>query len=141
MEATMLVKEVMRVGTEWVDPGATVRDVAVKMRDLGIGSLAVCNGAKPVGIVTDRDIALRCCADAKDPATTTAGEIMTQDLAWCYGDQKIEDAAHLMEERHIRRLPVLDREENMVGFLSVDDIAAKASFELGGEVLKEAAGF
>jgi CBS domain-containing protein len=115
MEATMLVKEVMRVGTEWVDPGATVRDVAVKMRDLGIGSLAVCNEDKPLG--------------------------MTKNLAWCYSDQKIEDAAHLMEERHIRRLPVLDREEKMIGFLSVDDIAAKASFELSGEVLKEAAGF
>jgi len=136
----MLVKEVMRVGTEWVGPGTTVRDVAVKMLNLGIGSLAVCNDDKLLGIVTDRDIALRCCAYAKDPATATAGEVMTKNLAWCYNDQKIEDAAHLMEEWHIRRLPVLDRTEKMIGFLSVDDIAAKGSFELSGEVLKEAAG-
>lgn len=137
----MLVKEVMRPGAEWVAPDATIRDAAIKMRDFGIGSLAVCSSDKPVGILTDRDIALRCCADAKDPATATAGDIMTKDPAWCYGDQKIEDAAHLMEEKHIRRLPVLDRTEKMVGFLSVDDIAAKASFKLGGEVLKVAAGF
>ncbi|MHA1108103.1 MAG: CBS domain-containing protein, partial [Alphaproteobacteria bacterium] len=70
----MLVKDVMRVGAEWVGPDTTVRDVAVKMRDLEIGSLAVCNEGKPLGIVTDRDIALRCCADAKDPATATADE-------------------------------------------------------------------
>ena len=137
----MLVKDVMRLGTEWVEPEATVKEVAVKMRDFDIGSLAVCNKGKPVGIVTDRDIALRCCADAKDPAMTTAGDIMTRNLKWCYGDQEIEDAAHLMEAEHIRRLPVLDRKENMIGFLSVDDIAMKASPALGGEVLKEAAGF
>jgi len=137
----MLVKDVMRLGTEWVEPKATVKEVAAKMRDLDIGSLAVCNQGRPVGIVTDRDIALRCCADAKDPATATAGDIMTRNLKWCYGDQEIEDAAHLMETEHIRRLPVLDRKENMIGFLSVDDIAMKASKELGGEILKQAAGF
>jgi CBS domain-containing protein len=141
MEANMQVKEVMRLGTEWVEPKATVRDMAVKMRDLGIGSLAVYDAGKPVGIVTDRDIALRCCADSKDPASTTAREIMTKDIAWCYGDEKIEDAAHLMEKKHIRRLPVLDRDDKMIGFLSVDDIAAKVSHELGGEVLDKAAGF
>jgi len=137
----MLVKDIMRLGTEWVGPEATIKEVAGKMRDLDIGSLAVCSEGRPVGIVTDRDIALRCCADAKDPATATAGEIMTKDLKWCYGDQEIEDAAHLMEAEHIRRLPVLDRKENMIGFLSVDDIAMRASQELGGEVLKQAACF
>lgn len=134
----MLVKEAMRPGTEWVEPGFTVTDMAVKMRDLSIGSLAVCNDGKPVGIVTDRDIVLRCCAEAKDPAKITAEEIMTKNIAWCYVDQKIEDATHLMEERHVRRLPVLDRGEQMVGFLSVDDLSRNGSFNLAGEVIKAA---
>lgn len=134
----MLVKEAMRPGTEWVEPGFTVTDMAVKMRDLSIGSLAVCNDGKTIGIVTDRDIVLRCCAEAKDPAKITAEEIMTKNIAWCYADQKIEDATHLMEERHVRRLPVLDRGEQLVGFLSVDDLSRSGSFNLAGEVIKAA---
>ena len=134
----MLVKEAMRLGTEWVEPKATVKDMAVKMRDLSIGSLAVCNKDRLVGIVTDRDIALRCCADAKDPAKTTAEAIMTKDIAWCYEDQDIEDATHVMEGKHVRRLPVLDRSEHLVGFLSVDDLSRKGSYNLAGEVIQAA---
>jgi len=134
----MLVKEAMRLGTEWVGPETKVKDMAVKMRDLAIGSLAVCNDGRLTGIVTDRDIALRCCADSKDPAKTNAKDIMTKDIAWCYSDQDIEDATHLMEERHIRRLPVLDRTEKLVGFLSVDDLSRKGSFNLAGEVIQAA---
>lgn len=134
----MLVKEAMRLGTEWVGPDTTIKDMAIRMRDLSIGSLAVCNDGQLTGIVTDRDIALRCCADSKDPAKTTAKEIMTKDIAWCYADQDLEDATHLMEERHVRRLPVLDRGEHMVGFLSVDDLSRKGSYNLAGEVIQAA---
>lgn len=134
----MLVKEAMRLGTEWVGPETMVKDMAIRMRDLDIGSLAVCSDGRLTGIVTDRDIALRCCADTKDPAKTSAQDIMTKDVAWCYADQEIEDATHLMEERHIRRLPVLDHSEKLVGFLSVDDLSRKGSFNLAGEVIQAA---
>jgi CBS domain-containing protein len=138
MEVKMLVKEAMRLGTEWVSPETKIRDLAIRMRDLDIGSLAVYSDGKLTGIVTDRDIALRCCADSKDPATTSAKEIMTGNIAWCYADQDVEDATQLMEERHIRRLPVLDRTEKLVGFLSVDDLSRNGSFSLAGEVIQAA---
>ena len=103
-----------------------------------IGSVAVSQNDKLVGMITDRDIALRCCTDGFDPAKATAHEVMTQGVKYCFDDQDIEDAAHVMEQNHIRRLPVLNRSEKMIGFLSVADISTKASHELGGEVLEAA---
>ena len=134
----MLVKEVMSGGAAWVEPDAKIKDVASKMKNLDIGSVAISQDGKLLGMVTDRDIALRCCADDFDPAKATAREVMSEGVKYCFDDQDIEDAAHVMEQNHIRRLPVLNRSEKMVGFLSVADISAKASHELGGEVLEAA---
>ncbi len=134
----MLVKDVMTGKAIWVSPETVVRDVASKMRELEIGSLPVSENDKLIGMITDRDIALRCCADGFDPETTTAREVMSKGVTWCFDDQEIGDAAHVMEQKHIRRLPVLNRSDKMVGFLSVDDISVKVSHELGGEVLEAA---
>lgn len=134
----MLVKEVMSGGAAWVAPDAKIRDVAAKMQNLEIGSVAISENDKLVGMITDRDIALRCCAEDFDPAKTTAREVMSEGVKYCFDDQDIEDAAHVMEQNHIRRLPVLNRSEKMIGFLSVSDISTKASHELGGEVLEAA---
>lgn len=135
----MLVKNVMRRDAQWVGPDATVKDIALKMRDLDIGSLPVGENDRLVGMVTDRDIALRCCADGGDPATLTAREVMTEGITWCFDDQEIQEAVHLMESNHIRRLPVLNRDKRMIGFLSADDLAAKASRALGGAAIVAAA--
>lgn len=132
----MLVKEAMRRDAYWISPETTVKDAALKMRDLDIGSLPIGENDRLIGMVTDRDIALRCCADGKDPAKLTAREVMTRGISWCFEDQTVEDAAHLMESKHVRRLPVLSREKRMIGYLSVSDLAAKASHELCGEVVE-----
>ena len=135
----MLVKDVMTGKAIWIAPDTVVRDIAAKMRELEIGSLPVSENGKLIGMITDRDIALRCCADGFDPETTTAREVMSKGVTWCFDDQEIEDAAQVMQQKHIRRLPVLSRSEKVVGFLSVDDISTKASHELGGEVLEAVA--
>lgn len=134
----MLVKEAMRRDAYWVSPDTSVKEVAHKMRDLNIGSLPIGENDRLIGMVTDRDIALRCCADGGDPTKLTARDVMSKGISWCFEDQAIEDAAHLMGAKHVRRLPVLNRQKRMVGFLSVDDIAIKASHELGGEVIDAA---
>jgi len=133
----MFVKEIMSSNVEWAEPGFPLQDVARKMRDLEIGCLPVkeSKNGKLIGLITDRDIACRCVADGRDPASTTVGDIMTEGVPCCFDDQEVTEAAHLMEQKRIQRLPVLNRENSMVGILSIADLATRASNDLSGEVL------
>ncbi len=130
----MLVKEVMTPKAEWVDPETTLLEAAKRMHDKDTGSLLVGKQDKIIGMVTDRDIACRGVAQNLNAAKTPVRKVMTEKIIWCFDDQAIEDAAHLMEDKKIRRLAVMNREKRMVGFLSVDDLAHRAH-ALSGEVL------
>ncbi len=132
----MLVKEVMTPKAEWVDPGTTLLEAAKRMRDKDIGSLLVGEHDKIIGMVTDRDIACRGVARNLNPANTPVRKVMSERIFWCFDDQEIENAAHLMENKKVRRLAVMNREKRMVGFLSVDDLAHRAH-ALSGEVLDQ----
>ena len=132
----MLVKEVMTPKAEWIDPETTLLEAAKRMRDKDIGSLLVGEHDKIIGMVTDRDIACRGIARNLDPANTPVREVMSERIFWCFDDQEIENAAHLMEKKKVRRLAVMNREKRMVGFLSVDDLAHRAH-ALSGEVLDQ----
>lgn len=134
----MLVREAMSSKVETISPGATVQECARMMDRLGIGTLPVYEGVTFLGVVTDRDVCCRAIANGRDPAAMTVREIMSSDVASCFDDQDCVDAAHLMEEKHVRRLPVLSRKGTMVGVLSVDDLA-RCSHTLAGEVLEAAA--
>jgi CBS domain-containing protein len=130
----MLVKEVMTPKAEWVDPETTLLEAAKRMRDKDIGSLLVGEDDKIIGMVTDRDIACRGIAQNLNAANTPVRKVMSKKIFWCFDDQEIENAAHLMENRKVRRLAVMNREKRMVGFLSVDDLAHRAH-ALSGAVL------
>jgi CBS domain-containing protein len=132
----MLVKEVMTPKAEWVDPKTTLLEAAKRMRDKDIGSLLVGENDKIIGMVTDRDIACRGIAHNLDPANTPVRKVMSERIFWCFDDQEIENAAHLMENKKVRRLAVMNREKRMVGFLSVDDLSHRAH-ALSGEVLDQ----
>jgi CBS domain-containing protein len=132
----MLVKEVMTPKAEWVDPETTLLEAAKRMRDKDIGSLLVGEHDKIIGIVTDRDIARRGIAHNLNAANTPVRKVMSERIFWCFDDQGIENAAHLMENRKVHRLAVMNREKRMVGFLSVDDLAHRAP-ALSGEVLDQ----
>lgn len=134
----MLVKECMSAKIETVAPEAPLQECAQKMRDLDIGSLAVWEDGKLAGIVTDRDICCRAVAEGRDIAATFARDVMSEDVACCFDDYDYEVAAHLMESKHLRRLAVMDRENRMVGILTVDDLA-RHSHILAGEVVSAAA--
>ena len=133
----MKVQDIMTTTVEAVSPTTSLRTAARKMRDLNVGSLAVVKDEKILGIVTDRDISCHAVAMGRDPNSTEVQKIMNTDVATCFNDQDLADAAHLMEDRHIRRLAVLDHEDHITGFLSVDDLA-RGSHDLAGAVLEAA---
>jgi CBS domain-containing protein len=131
----MQVKDIMTPKVELVGPELTIQEAAKIMRDGNIGSLPVGEDDRLIGMVTDRDITCRAVADGSDPAKTKIRDIVSKKITYCFDDQDVADAAHLMEEKHIRRLAVLNRKKRLVGFLSVDDIT-RCSHDLAGEVLE-----
>lgn len=133
----MLVKEIMTRKMEFVLPTASLREVALKMRLLNIGSLPVAENGKLIGMITDRDICCRGVADGLDPVLTEVRKIMSRDVAFCFSYDTINDAVRQMEQRHIRRLAVLNSDKTVAGLLSVDDLA-HYSRQLAGEVLDSA---
>lgn len=122
----MKIQEIMSRDPYVCDPETPLSEVAARMRDLDIGMIPVCDGRRIQGTVTDRDIVLRAVADELDPAMTVAEEVMTSEVTYCFDDEEVDEASALMEENQIRRLVVLDREMQLVGILSLGDIAAKA---------------
>ena len=134
----MLVKEIMTPNVEVVSPGDTLEHAARRMEELDIGPLPVCEGKRVVGMLTDRDIAVRATAAGCDPKTTLVVDAMTQDIFCCYADQDVQDAAKLMEEKQVRRLVVLSRGDELVGIVSLGDLATEAGDQgQPGEVLKK----
>jgi predicted transcriptional regulator len=134
----MLVKELMSAKLEAVAPTTTVRECASKMEQLGVGMLPVWQDGQPLGLITDRDICCRVVGAGKDPAKTPAREIMTREVICCFDDQDCTEAARLMKNKSVRRLTVINRQQAMVGVLSVDDLA-RSSHDLAGEVLEAVA--
>jgi len=133
----MRIAEIMSSKVEWIVPGVSLRAAARKMRDLNIGSLPVLSDGELVGIITDRDVCCRGLGGTRKMAGIKVGDIMSRDVTICFDDQEPAEAARLMEDKHVRRLAVLDRERKMVGLLSVDDLA-HCSHDLAGEVLAAA---
>jgi len=134
----MLVKEIMTRNLEVVSPGDTLEQAARKMEVLDVGPLPVCEGNRVVGMITDRDITVRATAAGCDPKTTLVHDAMSQDITCCYEDQDVQDAARLMKEKQIRRLLVMNRANDLVGIVSLGDLATEAGGQgQPGEVLKK----
>lgn len=134
----MLVRDAMSTHVESIAPDTNLQECARRMRKTNVGVLPMWENGKLIGIVTDRDICCRAVGDGRDPTTMTAREIMTSETSLCFDDQDCSEAAHIMKEKRLRRLAVMDRKQNLVGLLSVDDLA-RYSHELAGEVLEAAA--
>jgi CBS domain-containing protein len=130
----MKVKDVMHKGAEWVTPQTALADVAKKMRDLDIGAIPVGENDRLIGMVTDRDITCRGVANGGDCSKLTAWDVMSKGIIYCNDTEDLEDALRIMEQKQVRRLPVINDKKRMVGMLSLGDIAHAASHELSGEV-------
>jgi CBS domain-containing protein len=132
----MKVKEMMHKGAEYVALNAKLQVIAKKMRDYDVGSIPVCEGGKIVGMVTDRDIAVRALANGKDLSKLEAKDVMSKDVVFCRDNEEAEDAIRIMEDNRIRRLPVLNDAKRLVGMVSLGDISHALSQELTGEVTR-----
>jgi len=122
----MLAKDAMTRRAETTGPDDTLQEAARKMKALSIGALPVCDNDRLIGMLTDRDIVIRSTAEGRDPSQGRVRGAMTTQVVYCFEDEPLESAAHLMEERSIRRLMVLDAGKRLVGILSVDDLALVA---------------
>lgn len=132
----MKIQEIMTPKVETISPNATTKDAARIMHDQHIGSLPVINTeGELLGIITDRDICCKVVATGRDAGWTKVHEVMHTEITTCFDDQEIGDAADIMVNQHIRRLAVLNRNNSMSGFLSVDDLA-HGSHDLAGTVLE-----
>lgn len=134
----MKVSEIMTRNPESAQVTDSILDVASMMRDLNVGFMPVLDGDTLVGVITDRDITIRAVAEAMDIENSSIGEIMSSDLHVVSPDTDVDEAASIMEEFQIRRLPVLDENGMLVGVLSLGDIAVRTqNVEQAGEILEE----
>lgn len=132
----MKVKEMMHKGVEWVSPDTPITTIAKKMQQLDVGAIPVGENDRLVGMVTDRDIAVRGLAKGEEISGLTAKDVMTKGVIWCRASDSAGEAARLMETKHIRRLPVIDENKRMVGILSLGDLSHAASQKTAAEALK-----
>jgi CBS domain-containing protein len=133
----MLIGDVMTRSVETIEPGATLQTAAARMRSCGIGVLPVLEDGQPVGMITDRDITVRATALGKDPKKALVRDTMTATVVTCREDAPIAEAEQLMEEKAVRRLVVLDSWHQMVGIISLDDIATlPGESRRAGEILE-----
>lgn len=98
---------------------------AQMMEELNVGALPICDGERLIGIVTDRDITVRAVAHQLPPEETSVSEAMSEGVQWCYADESVDDAREMMETMQVRRIPVVDREQHLVGIVSLGDLAVK----------------
>jgi CBS domain-containing protein len=127
----------MTPGVEVIHPRSTVAEAAEKMKDLDVRILPVCDGDRLMGMLTDRDIVVRIIADQRDPKQTTVIDAMTPQVAYCFEDEDVQEAAMLMVDKQIRRLPVLNQDKRLVGIVSLGDLAVQTkNTQLSGEVLE-----
>jgi CBS domain-containing protein len=120
----MQVNELMSRTVDLVNPTMKIREAAVFMRDDNVGALPVGENDRLVGMITDRDIAVRAVAEGKS-STTPIRKVMSEKIFYCFDDNDVAEAARLMAKHQVRRLPVLNRDKRLVGIVAMADIARK----------------
>ena len=131
----MKVSEVMTKDIETVRPDQQARDAARFMLQADSGSIPVTDGERLVGMITDRDIAVRGVALGYGPETLVS-ELMTSGVVSAHADEPVEEAARKMGEAQVRRLPVIDDQERLVGIVSLGDLARETDEDTAGQALE-----
>lgn len=120
------LSEVMTRKVQVISPEATIREAAQQMRGGDFGMLPVGEDDRMIGAISDRDIAIRAIAEGKD-STTRVRDVMSDGIVWAYDSDSVEDAARIMSEHQIRRLPVVDGDKRLVGIVALGDFAIDSS--------------
>jgi CBS domain-containing protein len=124
----MLCREIMKQRILSISGDVTVNDAARKMKTEQISILPVCDAqGRPIGVVTDRDIVLRMCAESLDGDSTPVEQVMTKQPIRCSPDETLEHAEMLMVRHHVRRILLADAEDKLVGLITLADIAQHQS--------------
>ena len=120
------LKDLMSRDVKVISPDMSIREAAKQMRDGDFGMLPVGENDRMIGTISDRDIAIRAVAEGKG-ADTKVRDVMSEGIAWAYEDDSVEEAVKIMSERQVRRLPVVDRDERLVGIVALGDFAVESS--------------
>jgi CBS domain-containing protein len=118
------------------NPGQSIRDVAKIMAEIDAGALPVGENDRLVGMITDRDIAIRAVAEGKGPDTPVR-DVMSAEVKYCYEDEDLEHVAENMGDLQVRRLPVVNREKRLVGIVALGDIARREDEQTTGETTQQ----
>ena len=132
----MRVREAMTREVRVANPTQTIRDVAKIMAEIDAGAVPVGENDRLVGMITDRDIAIRAVAEGKGPDTPVR-DIMSKDIKYCYDDEDLEHVAENMGELQVRRLPVVNRDKRLVGIVALGDVARHEDHHTTGETTAE----
>jgi CBS domain-containing protein len=130
----MKVREAMTGDVRLCSPDRSIREAAEMMADQDIGALPVGENDRLVGMITDRDIAIRAIAEGKGPDAKVR-DVMTKDVKYCYEDQDVNEVTRDMADLQVRRLPVLNRDKRLVGIVSLGDIAISPDNERAADAL------
>lgn len=131
----MLVSEAMTRNVQIANPEQSIRDVAQLMAECDLGCLPVGENDRLVGMITDRDIAIRAVAQGRSPDSTKVREVMSEDVKYCFDDTEISDVVQNIAELQVHRLPVVDRAKHLVGILALADIANYEGPDLVGDAI------
>lgn len=118
----MQVHEAMTREVIWISPDITLSEAAGTMKAFEVGALPVCAGSRLVGIITDRDLAIRATAEGRDPLQTLVSDVMTTEAVFCLENEPLATAAHLMRRWQIRRVLVVDHQGALSGILTLTDL-------------------
>jgi CBS domain-containing protein len=133
----MQLRDVMSRDVEVVRADATLQEAAQRMKARNIGYMLIGEGGQSLGIVTDRDMTVRAAAESRDPMTTKVREVMTPVLICCFEDDDIAAAVRCMKEQQIQHLAVLDRNQHLVGVISLYALAVQTRDEtLAGTAIR-----
>jgi CBS domain-containing protein len=127
----MKVSEAMTRDVRVANPDQSIREAAQMMVDLDAGALPVGADDRLIGMITDRDIAIRGVAKGRTPDTPVR-EVMTADVKYCFEDEEVEKVARNMAAIQVRRLPVVNRDKRLVGIIAIADLAANEDMEIVG---------
>jgi CBS domain-containing protein len=131
------VSDVMTSNPHAVETSTPVAEAARIMKNEDVGPVPIVEGDRLVGMVTDRDIAIRVVAEGKDPRSTPVSEIASRDLVTIDPDQSVDEAARLMAQHQVRRLPVVEEDGRLVGIVAQADVAQAGDDARTGEVVQQ----
>ena len=131
----MKVSEVMTTEVETISADQTAREAASFMIRADAGSIPVCEGDRVIGMITDRDIAVRGVAEGRGPDTPVS-ELMSDGVICAHEDEDLQTVAQRMSEEQIRRLPVLDADEKLIGIVSLGDLAREGRGDTAEQALE-----